>query len=101
MLVQHTVHQAPIIQAHRLQRISTPSPTIEETKILRSLYKHLRALGKWWRLMIATDPKGFCRIEGSTGGIGWWWGEVGGVVAGSDGAIANDGECPSTRWKQC
>jgi hypothetical protein len=41
--------------------------------------------------MIALDPKGFCNLEGATGGIGWWWGEVGGVVAGTDGAIAEDG----------
>ncbi len=41
--------------------------------------------------MIGLDPKGFCKLDGSTAGVGWWWGEVGGVVAGSDGAVANDG----------
>ena len=41
--------------------------------------------------MIGMDPKGFCKIDGATTGIGWWWGEVGGVVAGSDGAVAEDG----------
>lgn len=41
--------------------------------------------------MIGMDPKGFCNLEGGTAGIGWWWGEVGGVVAGSDGAVAEDG----------
>lgn len=42
--------------------------------------------------MIGLDPKGFCKLEGATSGVGWWWSEVGGVVAGSDGAVANDGE---------
>jgi hypothetical protein len=42
--------------------------------------------------MIAADPKGFCKLEGATAGVGWWWGEVGSVVAGSDGAVADDGE---------
>lgn len=42
--------------------------------------------------MIGIDPKRFCAIEGVTSGIGWWWGEVGGVVAGSDGAVANEGK---------
>jgi len=42
--------------------------------------------------MIGIDPKRFCAIGGVTSGIGWWWGEVGGVVAGSDGAVANEGE---------
>jgi hypothetical protein len=42
--------------------------------------------------MIGIDPKRFCAMEGVTSGIGWWWGEVGGVVAGSDGAVANEGE---------
>lgn len=37
--------------------------------------------------MIDIDAKRFCAIEGVTSGIGWWWSEVGGVVAGSDGAI--------------
>jgi len=41
--------------------------------------------------MIATDPKGFCKLDGATTGVGWWWGEVGGVVAGSDGSVADDG----------
>ena len=31
-------------------------------------------------------------MEGATAGVGWWWGEVGGVVAGTDGAVANDGQ---------
>jgi hypothetical protein len=42
--------------------------------------------------MIGTDPKTFCKLDGATTGIGWWWSEVGGVMAGSDGAIADDGE---------
>lgn len=42
--------------------------------------------------MIAADPKGWCQLEGATNGVGWWWGAVGGVVAGSDGAVSNDGE---------
>jgi len=41
--------------------------------------------------MIGLDPKGFCQLDGATTGVGWWWGEVGRVVAGSDGAVANDG----------
>ncbi|KAK6907036.1 hypothetical protein I203_101025 [Kwoniella mangroviensis CBS 8507] len=60
------------------------------SSIIPSLTKHLRAIGKWWRVMIGLDPKGFCKIPGVTTGVGWWWGEVGGVVAGSDGAVAND-----------
>ncbi|WVQ83491.1 hypothetical protein IAT38_005632 [Cryptococcus sp. DSM 104549] len=92
-LVHHTVVHAPIIQSHRLRLISEHS---SDAKLLRSLTKHLRAVGKWWRVMIAIDPKGFCKLEGVTGGIGWWWGEVGGVVAGSDGSVANDDDdsCP-------
>ncbi|WRT65380.1 uncharacterized protein IL334_002323 [Kwoniella shivajii] len=85
-LVHHTVHHAPIIQAHRLRIVTQPPAG----KILKSLTKHLRAIGKWWRVMIGLDPKGFCQINGVTTGVGWWWGEVGGVVAGSDGAVAND-----------
>ncbi|WVF67041.1 hypothetical protein IAT40_001784 [Kwoniella sp. CBS 6097] len=85
-LVQHTVHHAPIIQNHRLRLVGVA----QSERLLRSLTKHLRAIGKWWRVMIALDPKGFCKIQGVTTGVGWWWGEVGGVVAGTDGAIAND-----------
>ncbi|WVQ94582.1 hypothetical protein IAU59_001662 [Kwoniella sp. CBS 9459] len=85
-LVQHTVHHAPVIQTHRLRIVSDP----QSGRLLRSLTKHLRAIGKWWRVMIGLDAKGFCKIQGVTTGVGWWWGEVGGVVAGTDGAIAND-----------
>ncbi|KAK8861272.1 hypothetical protein IAR55_002091 [Kwoniella newhampshirensis] len=85
-LVHHTVHHAPIIQSHRLRIVSEP----RSEKLLRSLTKHLRAVGKWWRVMLAIDPKGFCKVPGVTAGVGWWWGEVGGVVAGSDGSVAND-----------
>ncbi|WWC98998.1 hypothetical protein V866_005892 [Kwoniella sp. B9012] len=85
-LVHHSVHHAPIIQAHRLRLVTQPN----SEKLVRSLTKHLRAIGKWWRVMIGLDPKGFCKIPGVTTGVGWWWGEVGGVVAGSDGAVAND-----------
>jgi hypothetical protein len=94
ILVHHSVHHAPIIQAHRLRLIShlPANPPAETLKLLHSLYKHLRAMSKWWRVMISIDPKGFCNVQGVTTGIGWWWGEVGGVVAGSDGAVANDGE---------
>ena len=90
MLVHHSVHHAPIVQGHR-QRLISQNHT-DSAKLLRSLTKHLRAIGKWWRVMIQLDPKGFCKLEGATTGIGWWWGEVGGVVAGSDGAIAEDGK---------
>ncbi|KAK4688100.1 importin-11, partial [Tremellales sp. Uapishka_1] len=91
-LVHHSVALAPIIQARRARIISDQSlgSSSERTKLLRSLIKHLRAIGKWWRAMISTDPKGYCNIDGATNGIGWWWGEVGGVVAGSDGAVASD-----------
>ncbi|WWD08730.1 hypothetical protein V865_006843 [Kwoniella europaea PYCC6329] len=85
-LVHHSVHHAPIIQAHRLRLVTQSN----SEKLVRSLTKHLRAIGKWWRVMIGLDPKGFCKIPGVTTGVGWWWGEVGGVVAGSDGAVAND-----------
>ncbi|WVQ62887.1 uncharacterized protein L199_001036 [Kwoniella botswanensis] len=85
-LVHHSVHHAPIIQAHRLRLVTQPN----SEKLIKSLTKHLRAIGKWWRVMIGLDPKGFCKIPGVTTGVGWWWGEVGGVVAGSDGAVAND-----------
>ena len=94
VLVHHSVHHAPIIQAHRLRLISQLSQisTEEQLRLARSLTKHLRVIGKWWRVMIATDPKGFCRIEGSVQGIGWWWGEVGSVVSEASGALAEDGE---------
>ncbi|WWC87587.1 uncharacterized protein L201_002477 [Kwoniella dendrophila CBS 6074] len=85
-LVHHSVHHAPIIQAHRLRLVGQS----HSEKLIKSLTKHLRAIGKWWRVMLGLDPKGFCKIQGVTTGVGWWWGEVGGVVAGSDGAIAND-----------
>lgn len=49
-------------------------------------------IGKWWCVMIVFDFKGFCKIDGIMVGIGWWWGEVGGVVVGMDGVIFNDGE---------
>lgn len=42
--------------------------------------------------MIATDPKRWCQLQGATEAVGWWWSAVGGVMAGSDGAISNDGE---------
>lgn len=42
--------------------------------------------------MIALDAKGYCSLDQAVQGVGWWWGEVGGVVAGSDGAVVNDGE---------
>jgi hypothetical protein len=42
--------------------------------------------------MIDIDAKGFCAMDGVTSGIGWWWSEVGGVVAGSDGAVDAEGE---------
>ncbi|KAE8540692.1 hypothetical protein D1P53_003056 [Cryptococcus gattii VGV] len=86
-LVGHSVTHASVIQSNRLRLISSKAPS---EKTLRSITKHLRAIGKWWRAMIALDPKGFCKIDGATAGIGWWWGEVGGVVAGTDGAISND-----------
>ncbi|KAL0242199.1 hypothetical protein I308_105828 [Cryptococcus tetragattii IND107] len=86
-LVGHSVTHACVIQSNRLRLIASKTPS---EKTLRSITKHLRAIGKWWRAMIALDPKGFCKIDGATAGIGWWWGEVGGVVAGSDGAISND-----------
>ncbi|WWD16828.1 hypothetical protein CI109_101260 [Kwoniella shandongensis] len=85
-LVHHTVHHAPIVQSHRLRIVSEA----QSEKLLRSLTKHLRAIGKWWRVMLAIDPKGFCKVQDVTTGVGWWWGEVGGVVAGSDGSVAND-----------
>nr|XP_019050076.1 hypothetical protein I302_00497 [Kwoniella bestiolae CBS 10118]OCF29006.1 hypothetical protein I302_00497 [Kwoniella bestiolae CBS 10118] len=85
-LVHHSVHHAPIIQAHRIRLVTQPG----SEKLTKSLTKHLRAIGKWWRVMLGLDPKGFCKIPGVTSGVGWWWGEVGGVVAGSDGAVAND-----------
>lgn len=94
-LVHHTAQYAPVLHAHRLRLIYNPSnpPTGQDrVKLLHSLLKHLRAIGKWWRTMIGIDPKRFCAIDGVTSGIGWWWGEVGGVVAGSDGAITNEGE---------
>ncbi|KIR27025.1 hypothetical protein I307_04854 [Cryptococcus deuterogattii 99/473] len=86
-LVGHSVTHASVIQSNRLRLIASKTPS---EKPLRSITKHLRAIGKWWRAMIALDPKGFCKIDGTTAGIGWWWGEVGGVVAGTDGAISND-----------
>ncbi|KIR32027.1 hypothetical protein I352_05656 [Cryptococcus deuterogattii MMRL2647] len=86
-LVGHSVTHASVIQSNRLRLIASKTPS---EKPLRSITKHLRAIGKWWRAMIALDPKGFCKIDGTTAGIGWWWGEVGGVVAGTDGAINND-----------
>ncbi|OCF32339.1 hypothetical protein I316_06007 [Kwoniella heveanensis BCC8398] len=91
-LVQHTVHYAPIVQTHRLRIVGDS----QSERLLKSLTKHLQAIGKWWRVMIALDAKGFCKFPGVTTGVGWWWGEVGGVVAGTDGAIANDDSdsCP-------
>lgn len=47
--------------------------------------------------MIGTDAKNWCQLEGATAGVGWWWSAVGGVMAGSDGAISDDGEC---RWSR-
>jgi hypothetical protein len=94
-LIQHTAHYLPIVHAHRLRLVSQPQ-TGETAKLLRSLIKHIRAIGKWWRMMIALDPKHFCQIPQSVQGIGWWWGEVGGVVAGSDGAVASDGRLRRT-----
>jgi hypothetical protein len=41
--------------------------------------------------MIALDAKGFCHMDGTINGIGWWWGSVGGVVANGDGSTTNDG----------
>ncbi|WVR04117.1 hypothetical protein IAU60_001116 [Kwoniella sp. DSM 27419] len=70
----------------KLRTIGQP----QSEKLLRSLTKHLRATGKWWRVMLGIDPKGFCKVEGVTSGVGWWWGEVGGVVAGTDGTVANE-----------
>jgi hypothetical protein len=78
-----------MIQQHRLRLVAQPSP--ESTKLLRSLIKHLRAIGKWWRAMIGLDAKGYCALDQAVQGVGWWWGEVGGVVAGSDGAVVSDG----------
>lgn len=97
LLLHHTAHYAPVIQQHRLNLIQhMPNPTPPEfNKLARSLIKHLRAIGKWWRVMIAADPKGWCNLEGATTGVGWWWGAVGGVVAQSDGAVSNDGELKS------
>nr|XP_018264314.1 uncharacterized protein I303_02479 [Kwoniella dejecticola CBS 10117]OBR86472.1 hypothetical protein I303_02479 [Kwoniella dejecticola CBS 10117] len=91
-LVHHTVHHAPILQSHRIRLVSGS----HSDKLIRSLTKHLRAIGKWWRVMIGLDAKGFCNVPGVTTGVGWWWGEVGSVVAGSDGAVANDDSdsCP-------
>lgn len=93
MLVQHSVNLAPVVQSRRLRIISRLSLDHSEQtdRQLRALIKHLRSIGKWWRVMIGMDPKGFCNLEGATAGVGWWWGEVGGVVAGSDGAVAEDG----------
>lgn len=92
-LVGHSVTHASVIQSNRLRLIATKAPS---EKMLKSITKHLRAIGKWWRAMIALDPKGFCKIDGTTAGIGWWWREVGGVVAGTDGTISNDGELSFT-----
>ena len=89
-LLQHTVHFAPIIQAHRTRLISQQASP-ERARMLRSLVKHLRAIGRWWRTMIMLDAKGYCNLDQAVQGVGWWWGEVGGVVAGSDGAVINDG----------
>ncbi|KAL7423456.1 hypothetical protein Q5752_001036 [Cryptotrichosporon argae] len=88
LLVRHSVHYAPIIQMHRLRLVKGAGSA--DAKLLRSLIKHLRALGKWWRVMIGLDPKGFCQLDGATQGVGWWWGEVGGVVASSEGTVVND-----------
>lgn len=94
MLLQHSVTFAPIIQEHRLRLLqSPPDPkTTEYNKLLKSLIKSMRAIGKWWRVMIATDPKRWCQLPGATEAVGWWWSAVGGVMAGSDGAVSNDGK---------
>ncbi|GMK54406.1 hypothetical protein CspeluHIS016_0109920 [Cutaneotrichosporon spelunceum] len=92
LLLRHSVEFAPIIQDHRLRLCAhapTPAPP-EFNKLMRSLAKHLRAIGKWWRWMIGTDAKSWCQLEGATAGVGWWWSAVGGVMAGSDGAVSND-----------
>ncbi|WVN87256.1 uncharacterized protein L203_102433 [Cryptococcus depauperatus CBS 7841] len=86
-LVQHTVHYSPIVQSNRLRLITSGSAS---DKVLKSMTKHLRAIGKWWRVMLSLDPKRFCQFDGITTGIGWWWGEVGRVVAETNGAIVND-----------
>jgi hypothetical protein len=41
--------------------------------------------------MIGLDAKVYCALDQAVQGVGWWWGEVGGVVAGSDGAVVSDG----------
>lgn len=93
-LVQQSVSHAPLLQQHRVAVIQHPPqvPPDVRAKLLHGLLKHLRAIGKWWRVMIELDAKGFCAMEGVTAGVGWWWGEVGGVVAGSDGAVDAEGE---------
>ncbi|WWC59902.1 uncharacterized protein I303_102464 [Kwoniella dejecticola CBS 10117] len=77
--------------AFKLRKPTRRSP---RSYTIPSLTKHLRAIGKWWRVMIGLDAKGFCNVPGVTTGVGWWWGEVGSVVAGSDGAVANDDILP-------
>jgi hypothetical protein len=45
--------------------------------------------------MIGLDAKGYCMLDQAVQGVGWWWGEVGGVVAGavvSDGMRSDGGE---------
>ncbi|ORX36457.1 armadillo-type protein [Kockovaella imperatae] len=88
-LVHHTAHYTPVIHEHRLRLISTTSAT--RFKVLQTLYKLIRAIGKWWRSMIGIDPKGFCKINGTITGVGWWWGQVGTVVSHAEGDI-NDND---------
>jgi hypothetical protein len=42
--------------------------------------------------MIGLDAKGYCQLDQAVQGVGWWWGEVGSVVAGTDGAVVSDGK---------
>ncbi|RXK35686.1 hypothetical protein M231_07059 [Tremella mesenterica] len=92
-LVDYTVQSLPLIQKRRLYLISQPSTewNSDRPRLLRSLAKYLRAIGKWWRAMMGSEPKMFCTDGRVIDGIAWWWSTSSEVALGSEGAVVDDG----------
>jgi hypothetical protein len=78
------------LQTIRLQLLSSPYYTVPSreypaantapARMLKSLTKFIRVIGKTYEALMHIDPKTFVAIPGTVGAVGWWWSEVAGAA---------------------
>lgn len=86
-LIHRSLQYLAKLQGFRLQLLDSPlftpngssqPPVVPDNalKLLRSLTKYIRAIGKTYEALMHIDPKTFAAIDGTIQAIGWWWSEV-------------------------